>query len=392
MSSFFWKVSLYKFLDACKLIGAIFTLLFAQNGLTVFEISLLIAIWSVTQLVLEVPMGVIADKYPRRNVLILGMLLLCIGFALWIKGGFIFYALGLVLWGVKNSLTSGTFEAYVYDELKTLGKEQEYGQVNGRLEGIANLGYMFSAILGGIIAQYNFNLVIILTIIINLIAACVLLTTKSVKPLKSTGEVKYFTILKEAFKEVKTNKAIFFIVMFISLVFGTSGTADEYWPLIFSSQGVNTAFIGTLMALEFGVFALSGYSYAFVERKVKFKNWSLISILISGVLFIIFGLGNSIYLLPLVFLASYLLKLSLVKLDTDLQHKIESDQRATILSIKSLTFEIVYLVTLLFFGYISTLLGVVSLIYIWGAVIIFWTLVLGNKTLSKPISSTIKYT
>lgn len=382
MQAFIWKLYIYKFLDAFKLIGAIFTLLFAQNGLSVFEISTLIAIWSITQLSLEVPMGVVADKYSRRNVLIIGIILLCIGFALWLKGDFLFYALGLILWGEKNALTSGTFEAYVYDELKSFNKEQEYGQISGKLEGTANLGYMFSAILGGIIAQYNFNWVILLTILVNLIGAIVLFTTKSVKPVRSTGEVRYFTVLKNAIAEVKANKTLLYIIMFISLVFGTSGTADEYWALIFSDLGVTTAFIGTLIALEFGVFAMAGYSFPWVERNIKLKNWSLILVLISGALFIVFGVGKSLVFLPLVFLASYLLKLALVKLDADLQHKIQSEQRATILSIKSLTSEIVYLLTLLFFGFAATLLGVVSLIYIWGIIIIFWTVLLGFKYLS----------
>lgn len=379
MQSFLWKVSLYKFLDAFKLIGAIFTLLFAQNGLNVFQISILIAIWSATQLVLEVPMGVVADKYPRRNVLIAATLLLAIGFALWLQGGFIFYAIGMVLWGVRNALTSGTVEAFVYDELKSYNKELEYGKVNGRLEGAMQLGFMFSAILGGLIAQYNFNLVLLLTIITSILAVIVLFTLKAVKPVRSTGEIKYFTILMAAIKEIRSNIGILFIIIFISLTFGVSGAADEYWPLIFNNLGVNTAFVGFLMALEFGVFALSGYSFSYIDSKIKFKNWNLPLIVISGLLFIIFGWVNSLILLPLVFISSYLLKLSLVKFDTELQHKIGSDQRATVLSIKSLTFEIIYLLSLLFFGYSSNKLGVNSVIYIWGGMLILFSLIFGFK-------------
>ncbi len=216
MKDFFWKVSLYKFLDAFKLIGAIFTLLFAQNGLNVFQISLLIAIWSATQLVLEVPMGVVADKYPRRNVLIVATVLLAIGFSLWLHGGFVFYALGMLLWGARNALTSGTIEAFVYDELKSYNKEEEYGKVNGKLEGTMQLGFMFSAILGGIIAQYNFSWVIILTVLTSILGALVLLTTKAVRPVRSTGEAKYFSVLKDAFKEIKANKILLFIIIFIN--------------------------------------------------------------------------------------------------------------------------------------------------------------------------------
>lgn len=366
MQTFLWKVSLYRFLDSFKLIGAIFTLLFAENGLDVFQISVLIAIWSITQLLLEVPMGVIADKYPRRNVLMVATLLLGVGFALWLQGGFLFYALGMILWGVRNALTSGTFEAFVFDELKSYDKEGEYGKVNGRLEGTMQMGFMFSAILGGLFAQVSFDWVLLLTILTSVLAALVLLTINSVKPIHSTGEAKYFTVLKNAFKEIKSNQALLFLIIFISLTFGVSGSADEFWPLIFDNLSINAAFIGSLMALEFGVFALSGYSFPYVDSKLKIRNWHLFLIIISGLMFTVFGLVNSIILLPLVFIASYLLKLSLVKFDTLLQHKIGSNQRATVLSIKSLTFEIVYLLSLLVFGLLSTKLGVNSVIYLCG--------------------------
>lgn len=179
--------------------------------------------------------------------------------------------------------------------------------------------------------------------------------------------------------EIKNNRTILFIILFISLTFGISGAADEYWPLIFNNLGADTALIGILMALEFGMFTMAGYSYAFVDNEIKFKDWNLIFVIISGVLFIVFGLSKSLMFIPLVFIASYLLKLALVKFDTELQHTVGSGQRATVLSIKSLTFEIIYLTTLLGFGFISSKLGVVSVLYIWGAVIIFIVLILRNK-------------
>ncbi len=374
MNSFLWKIYLYKFLDAFKLIGAIFVLLFQQNGLNPFQISLLIGIWSATQLLLEVPTGVVADRYPRRNVLIVAMLVIALGYTFWLKGGFIFYGLGMVMWGVKNALTSGTFESFVYDGLKSEGRQENYGKVNGQSEGAFQVGLMFSAVIGGILAQYSFNLVLIFSIISSILAALILFTIKSVRPILSTGETKYFSILKNAVKEIKSSPLILSIILFISLIFGISGSADEFWPLIFGNLGANTAFIGTLIAIEFAMFALSGYSFQY-WNKLKFKHWKYILVVASGLLFIIFGLGKSLLLLPLVFIASYLLKLALVKFDTDLQHAVSSDQRATVLSLKALIFEIVYLITLLMFGFISTRLGILSILYIWGAVIIFWTLV-----------------
>ena len=69
MDNFLKKIYLYSFLNGFNLIFPIFTLLFSKHGLNTVEISLLIAIWSVTTIVFEVPAGVLADKYSRRNLL-----------------------------------------------------------------------------------------------------------------------------------------------------------------------------------------------------------------------------------------------------------------------------------------------------------------------------------
>jgi MFS family permease len=383
MRAFVWKTSLYRFLDAFKLVALIFTLLFAENGLSVFQVSILVVIWSVSQMLFEIPMGVVADKYSRRNVLIAASVIVAIGFSLWLFGGFLFYALGMILYGLRNALVSGTQEAFVYDELKSLGKDSEYANVSGKLDGSMQMGFMLSAILGGIVGQFSFNLAIILSIITSLFSAGVLLTIKAVSPIQSMGEVGYFKVLKRAIKEIHSNSKILMAIIFIACTFGIAGAGDKYFPLVFKDLGINTAFIGSLIALEVGMFALSGYTFPW-WNKLKNNYWQYLLIIASGVLFIIFGLGNSLVLLPLVFISSYIGKLALVKLDVDLQDQVSSEQRATVLSIKGLIFEIIFLVATLFFGYVSSQLGVISTISIWGGFYILWTLLF-----IRPIRQTL---
>src|SRR5688572_30134248 len=101
MKSFLWKIYISRFLDAANLIGVIFVLFFSYWGLNPFEISLLIAIWSVTTILTEVPFGVLADTYSRKNLLIVGLILKAVGFGFWMMGGFLNYAIGFIFWGMK---------------------------------------------------------------------------------------------------------------------------------------------------------------------------------------------------------------------------------------------------------------------------------------------------
>lgn len=371
MTQFILKMSVYRFLDALKFIGVIFVLLFAHNGMSPFQISMLISIWSATQLLLEVPLGAVADKYPRRNLLIIALLIHAVGFVFWLKGGFVFYAIGFILWGFKNALTSGTLEAFVYDELNFFDKESSYEEINGKLESAFWIGITVSAVLGGLIATVSYDLVLILSIVTTLFAIIALLTIKSVKPVQTTGETKYLAVLKEAVLEIKNNSTLIGIISFFCLIFATYGAADEYWSLIYQALGLPLSVIGIFVALGYGSFVVAGWTLKlFNNNYIKGKEHLLI--ILSAIAFIIAGLLKSYISIPLIFLGMYIFKVAHLKFDAKFQYAIKSDQRATISSLKSLVFEIVYMGFVLLFGFTSEKLGITSVMYLLGILLVIW--------------------
>ncbi|WP_348536863.1 MFS transporter [Nocardia carnea] len=111
---------------------ALYALLFADHGFGPAQISLLLALWSVTAFVCEIPSGAWADTVSRRGLLILNGFLMAVGFLLWtITPSYLGFALGFVLWGVASALRSGTFEALLYDELTVRGESRAYARVIG---------------------------------------------------------------------------------------------------------------------------------------------------------------------------------------------------------------------------------------------------------------------
>ncbi|MEV3962097.1 MFS transporter [Nocardia sp. NPDC050193] len=111
---------------------ALYALLFADHGFGPGQISLLLAFWSVTAFLFEVPSGAWADTVSRRGLLILNGLLMAAGFTVWtVAPSSIGFAFGFVLWGVAGSLRSGTFEALLYDELAARGAARAYARVIG---------------------------------------------------------------------------------------------------------------------------------------------------------------------------------------------------------------------------------------------------------------------
>lgn len=360
MKSFLWKIYISRFLDAANLIGVIFALYFSYKGLNPFEISILIAVWSLTTILTEVPFGVLADTFSRRILLIIGLVLKAIGFGFWMMGGFFNYAIGFIFWGMKNTLTSGTLESLVYDELAHYNKKELYEEVSGKMGAYFSLGLVFSAVVGGFVAQISFDWVLIASIVSALLAAVILSTLKSVKPVESTGEVKFYQTIKDAILEIKRNPTLLYVIAFICIIFSAFGATDEYWALIYEDFGLNPTTIGILVALVYGLGSIAGYTVKYFNKSSKSLGYVLI--ILGALFFLLLGVINTVYLLPLAFIAIYLFQIASIKLEAQMQHNIASEQRATISSLKSLSFELIYMAFVLSFGFVGTKLGVISIL------------------------------
>lgn len=125
------------------LLYPVYALLFADHGLSVAQIGSLFMLWSGVGLVFSVPAGALADVVPRRYLLAAAPVFTAAGFALWLLApGYGAFAAGFVLWGVGGSLSSGSLEALVHDELARRGAVGRYARVMGvaRALGVAAVG------------------------------------------------------------------------------------------------------------------------------------------------------------------------------------------------------------------------------------------------------------
>ncbi len=84
LKKFLFNLYVYSFLDGFVLIYAVYTIMFVHKGLNTLQIGYLLAIWSGLHVALEIPSGVLADKYNRRAMLAAGQICKAIGFSLWL--------------------------------------------------------------------------------------------------------------------------------------------------------------------------------------------------------------------------------------------------------------------------------------------------------------------
>jgi len=367
MKSFLRKIYVYSFLDQFILIYPVYALLFRENGLSGFQIATLFAIWSGVTVLLEVPTGVLADKYSRRNILILAQVLKGIGYILWLVGGnYIAYALGFLLWGIAGTLVSGTFEAFVYDKLKVHRQQKRYERINGVIRGTGFVGITFAVLLGGFASEFGFEYALIPSIVVPFLAGAMLLTIRSVKNTQSIGERKYWSILKDAMQEAKSSPKLLRLMSFMAIVFGVSNASDEFWPLFFGDIGISLTVIGIIFAIANGTAAIASYTAHLWHLPGK-KIYGFT--LISSVAILAVAILQTPLSIILSFIAAYVIGVSRVKLEAKLQHSISSHQRATVSSLNSLLLEIVAMALYVTVGLLSVKYGVDSFLWLLGSVV-----------------------
>jgi MFS family permease len=143
------------FFGALALWVPIEKLFMTSIGFTSATVGVMAAVYAVVVPVLEVPSGILADRWSRRGVLLLASLAAIIAVVI---GGLSqsvpVYMVSAVFLGVFFALQSGTFESIVYDTvIEESGDSEAFERTIGRVRVIESVALVTSALMGGLIAQ-----------------------------------------------------------------------------------------------------------------------------------------------------------------------------------------------------------------------------------------------
>ncbi|MEV4032074.1 MFS transporter [Streptomyces umbrinus] len=250
----------YAFLDDFVLLYPVYALLFSDTGLTVWQISSLFCLWSLTGVLLEIPSGAWADAVSRRLLLWFGPLLTAAGFTLWVLApSYWAFALGFVLWGAKGALGSGALEALVYEELDRLGAADRYAAVMGRARAAGLVAVMAAIPLAGPVYAFGGYPAVGLASVL----ACLLTAATATRfpehrePADGPGEVRadgpgeglgegpedalgggWTRTLRAGLAEARGNRSVRGALLLVPAVTAVWGALDEYTPLLVRDTGV----------------------------------------------------------------------------------------------------------------------------------------------------------
>ncbi|RON32962.1 MFS transporter [Pseudomonas brassicacearum] len=364
----YYSLSIFMNLDVQR---SLFVLYLLQLGITQGEIGILQSFLFFSSVALEIPSGLLADRYGRKVSLIIGFLGLFIsGIGFLLFSSFIPFAIIFCLFGASIAMGSGSDRALLYDNLLAENRAEEYPKILSRARAIGAVSLGLSMLLGGVLQDtWSWNSVYIFFAISKLVGAIVVTLIPEFKlPSISLNANKtsimsdkktegIFTLLINFFR---SKKGAFLMPLFIGYALFELSTIPLfiYGQPFFSMQGLEVPVIAGIYAaveaISAGMFVAAGFICSrFSLGIIAFTT----TIIVTFLLFIL-----SLNIGTITSVVTFLLIMSLPAIyetsyETYIHDNVESRIRASCLSVANLVNSVIIGISYTVFGGLLDLYG-----------------------------------
>lgn len=248
-------------------------------------------------LLLSAPAGVLADKYDRRLLMMIGdglsglgilYILICM-----LTGGAKLYqiCIGVFISSVFSSLLEPAYRATVSDILT----KEEFSRANGMVSIAGSARYLISPILaGGLLAISDIKVLLIIdisTFILTVISTAVV--RKGIVSKINESELGFIESLKEGFKAITDRKGVLYLVLVSSVMTTFMGAVQILSePLILSFN--DSATLGILETVCASGMLVTSIILGIKGIKKGYVKILSLSLGLAGVAMVVFGLYENV--------------------------------------------------------------------------------------------------
>ncbi len=321
--------------------------------------------------VLDIPSGALADITARRNTTVIGRVFLLassVGFALmqsprdaWIAN---------VVWSIGYSLQSGADTALLYDTLQGCGIAEQYKRIDGRAVGARLILMGLCGLVTGFLATIDPRLPLYLVIpfmSISLVAAMFFVEPKKTKHYSVAAQ---FSLLREGVGFVATSPAVRWMVVFAALLATTSKiwffTYNPYFELVH----LPLSYYGVIFLLLNAVAWVSSHYAHDIEERIGEGGSIILMVLCLGMPIIAMGLVPAWPSAFLVIIQNVVRGFMRPFVGDYLHRHVASTIRATVISTQSSVANLVSIVALAVFGYLTATVELLTSLTILGIIMI----------------------
>jgi MFS family permease len=351
-----WKLYAYWFFHNLIFAYVIERLFWQQRGISVQQVVYIEIIYASVIILIEVPTGSLADKWSRKNMMVLSAVFcICEFLILIFAHNFWHFAAAVFIAAISKALSSGTSNALLYDSLKLIGEEKSFEKILGRIRFFDYSAATFAALIGSYAASkegYVFNYWISLISVFVALIISFTLVEPNIKT--STEEKEFWTYIKTSFKFLKNQTSLKFVLLYGIIIATCLTYVDEFWQLYVKEVNIPVIYFGIISGASFLIVSISGIFAYKIKEKFSYKViYSFLLVIFTTTLLISSYITSKIGLV-FIFLMYSATGLIDPLVSGYLHHRTNSETRATVESFQSLASRIVIIVVGLIFGKLST--------------------------------------
>ncbi|PID30957.1 hypothetical protein CR973_00855 [Candidatus Saccharibacteria bacterium] len=325
------KIYLSNFLTGLVFWYAIKQLFMIDIGLGATGIGIEIAFLAVFALLFDIPSGMLADRWGRKNLLITAAIALGIASGIYgMSGSLAIFLLGTVFYGIYFVSASGTYQALTYDTLYDLGKTELYSKIAGRSHGLFLIGVSVGNIVSGVIASsFSYRAAFFVTIVSCILNVIVIATIREPKHHRNEISEKFLSHVRTVLKAITRQTALAGMLVIVAMIAALDVYFIDFGQLYMEHYGAGVAVIGVLWA----VYALALAFGSFVAHYFAGRLWLAVA-LTSVPVFVIYLVDHPATI-AVIFVQAVGMKALFNRIETRIQNATPSRVRATVLSVIS---------------------------------------------------------
>ena len=358
---------LFSFLDSFWPCTPFFVIYFSQiTGSFTLAMSLG-TINTLTTTCLEVPTGILSDKFKRKTITFLGALSVFIAACLYsVANNYWILVMASIFYGLCNALMSGNNEALIFDSLKENRLQNKYHKVLGKMRGYGSLACGISALVGSaIVGLYGIKETFYVVVLGSFLLLLVSLNLH--EPAIHTDKISDnpFKHFSQSIKNLWKNKRLRYLTVATGTDYGVGLAAYDFIGVFFN-QFVPIWVLGTLRTVSYFLGSLSSFLSYKISTAIGYTRMIMISVGLNGMINLLAVLANGV-VSPFIKMFDNLTN-GIVgpAQDTLLQNEFTDKQRATMGSVVSLFRSLVYGAGSLLIGMMADLFSeYVSLLVIY---------------------------
>lgn len=354
------------------MVASVYVIFLLSRGLNFKQVAIVDGFYMAVSAIVDFPTGGMADKYGRGLMAGLGNLFMALGLLSYgMSRSFPQFLLSEGLAAVGFAFYSGALEAWLVDSLKGCKREGDVSKVFGTTGLLSFIVSSISSFIGGAIAEFGQEKAFLAGSATSFAGSLFvfLVIGRARIDAPERKERAYLSYLKRGLKITFENiviKGLLVVLAFIALAIPSFTLT---WAPRLKELGASMWLLGATSSILFASAGLAQYLGGRLVRRFGLKKVAFVGTLFISLSFTLMALSPSLA----IFIASALLfevgyGLRLPPIRTWFNRAVPSEERATVLSLRSTLLRPLSIIGMMIMGALSDWRGI-CVTYLWGLLI-----------------------